>query len=156
MILHNDIWGDTSVTLIEEIDNQFLIVGELNMLALYSKLDRKQSKALQEALTTFYEILFSSKDKDKIDDTVPFAPDISFDDDGNGCCTNPYIDFAIVNIKTGEVLVDRVHDKTYTVDDNKDYDQFLAYEWKTVRAWEAKDGKMIFYILPPRGKKAKP
>ena len=61
---------------------------------------------------------------------------------GNGCCTNPYTDFAIVNIKTGEVLVDRVHDKTYTVDDNKDYDQFLAYEWKTVRAWEAKDGKM--------------
>lgn len=47
---------------------------------------------------------------------------------GNGCCTNPYTDFAIVNIKTGEVLVDRVHDKTYTVDDNKDYDQFLAYE----------------------------
>lgn len=45
---------------------------------------------------------------------------------GNGCCTNPYTDFAIVNIKTGEVLVDRVHDKTYTVDDNKDYDQFLA------------------------------
>lgn len=75
---------------------------------------------------------------------------------GNGCCTNPYIDFSIVNIKTGEVLVDRAHDKTYTVDDNKDYDQFLAYEWKTVRAWEAKDGKMIFYILPPRGKKAKP
>lgn len=71
---------------------------------------------------------------------------------GNGCCTNPYIDFAIVNIKTGEVLVDRVHDRTYTVDDNKDYDQFLAYEWKTVRAWEAKDGKMIFYILPPKKK----
>ena len=69
---------------------------------------------------------------------------------GNGCCMNPYTDFAIVNIKTGEVLVDRVHDKTYTVDDNKDYDQFLAYEWKTVRAWEAKDGKMIFYILPPQ------
>lgn len=71
---------------------------------------------------------------------------------GNGCCTNPYIDFSIVNIKTGEVLVDRAHDKTYTVDDNKDYDQFLAYEWKTVRAWEAKDGKMIFYILPPKKK----
>lgn len=91
MILHNDIWGDTSVTLIEEIDNQFLIVGELNMLALYSKLDRKQSKALQEALTTFYEILFSSKDKDKIDDTVPFAPDILYDDDGIGylCLMQP-------------------------------------------------------------------
>lgn len=68
----------------------------------------------------------------------------------NGCCTNPYIDFAIVNIKTGEVLVDRVSDKTYTVDDNKDYDLFLPYEWKTVRAWEVRDGKMIFYILPPK------
>lgn len=73
----------------------------------------------------------------------------------NGCCTNPYIDFAIVNIKTGKVFVDRVSDKTYTVDDNKDYDLFLPYEWKTVRAWEAKGGKMIFYILPPRGKKAR-
>ena len=84
MILHNDIWGDTSVTLIEEIDNQFLIVRELNMLALYSRLNKEQSHALQQALATFYEILFSSKDKDKIDDTVPFTPDISFDDDGNG------------------------------------------------------------------------
>ena len=84
MVLHNDIWGDTSVIIIEEMDNQFLVVKELNMLALYSKLDRKQSKTLQEALITFYKILFSSKDKDKIDDTIPFAPDISFDDDGNG------------------------------------------------------------------------
>lgn len=74
MILHNDIWGDTSVTLIEEIDNQFLIVRELNMLALYSRLNKEQSHALQQALATFYEILFSSKDKDKIDDTVPFTP----------------------------------------------------------------------------------
>lgn len=85
MILHNDIWGDTSVIIIEEIDNnQFLIVEELNMLALYSRLNKEQSHALQQALATFYEILFSSKDKDKIDDTVPFTPDISFDDDGNG------------------------------------------------------------------------
>lgn len=91
MILHNDIWGDTSVTLIEEIDNQFLIVRELNMLALYSRLNKEQSHALQQALATFYEILFSSKDKDKIDDTVPFTPDISFDDDGNGylCLVRP-------------------------------------------------------------------
>lgn len=91
MILHNDIWGDTSVTLIEEIDNQFLIVRELNMLALYSRLNKEQSHALQQALATFYEILFSSKDKDKIDDTIPFTPDISFDDDGNGylCLVRP-------------------------------------------------------------------
>ena len=91
MILHNDIWGDTSVTIIEEIDNQFLIVRELNMLALYSRLNKEQSHALQQALATFYEILFSSKDKDKIDDTVPFTPDISFDDDGNGylCLVRP-------------------------------------------------------------------
>lgn len=45
MVLHNDIWGGTSVTLIEEIDSQFLIVRELNMLALYSRLDKEQSKA---------------------------------------------------------------------------------------------------------------
>lgn len=101
MTLHNDIWGDTGVTIIEKIDRQFLIVGELNMLALYSKLDRKQSKALQEALTTFYEILFSSKDKDKIDDTVPFAPDISFDDDGNGylCLVRPMQDNSVAGLK---------------------------------------------------------
>lgn len=101
MVLHNDIWGDTNVTLIEEIDSQFLIVRELNMLALYSKLDRKQSKALQEALTTFYEILFSSKDKDKIDDTVPFTPDISFDDDGNGylCLVRPMQDNSVAGLK---------------------------------------------------------
>ena len=101
MILHNDIWGDTGVTIIEEIDRRFLIVGELNMLALYSKLDRKQSKTLQEALTTFYEILFSSKDKDKIDDTVPFTPDISFDDDGNRylCLVKPTQENSITDLK---------------------------------------------------------
>lgn len=101
MILHNDIWGDTSVTLIEEIDNQFLIVRELNMLALYSRLNKEQSHALQQALATFYEILFSSKDKDKIDDTVPFTPDISFDDDGNGylCLVKPTQENSITDLK---------------------------------------------------------
>ena len=101
MILHNDIWGDTSVTLIEEIDNQFLIVRELNMLALYSRLNKEQGHALQQALATFYEILFSSKDKDKIDDTVPFTPDISFDDDGNGylCLVRPTQENSITNLK---------------------------------------------------------
>lgn len=48
MVLHNDIWGDTSVTLIEEIDNQSLIVRELNMLALYSQLNKEQGKVLKE------------------------------------------------------------------------------------------------------------
>lgn len=91
MALHNDIWGNTGVTIIEEIDRRFLIVGELNMLALYSRLSKKQGKALQDALTTFYEILFSSKNKDKINEAIPFAPDISFDDDGNGylCLVRP-------------------------------------------------------------------
>lgn len=102
MILHNDIWGDTSVIIIEEMDNQFLVVKELNMLALYSKLDRKQSKTLQEALITFYKILFSSKDKDKIDDTIPFAPDISFDDDGNEylCLIRPIQENSVTNLTT--------------------------------------------------------
>lgn len=101
MILHNDICGDTSVTLIEEIDNQFLIVRELNMLALYSRLNKEQSHALQQALATFYEILFSSKDKDKIDDTVPFTPDISFDDDGNGylCLVRPMQENSATELK---------------------------------------------------------
>lgn len=101
MILRNDIWGDTSVIIIEEIDNQFLIVRELNMLALYSRLNKEQSHALQQALATFYEILFSSKDKDKIDETVPFAPDISFDDDDNGylCLIRPMQENSVANLK---------------------------------------------------------
>ena len=65
MVLHNDIWGDTSVIIIEEMDNQFLVVKELNMLALYSKLDRKQSKTLQEALIMFYKIFLTVKTKIK-------------------------------------------------------------------------------------------
>lgn len=68
----------------------------------------------------------------------------------NFCCIDPYTDYAIVNIKTGEVLVDRVHDRTYTVDDVDDYAKFLPYARKQIRKWEVKDGKMIFYILPPR------
>lgn len=101
MTLHNDIWGDTGVTIIEKIDRRFLIVGELNMLALYSKLDRKQSKALQDALTTFYEILFNSKNKDKINEAIPFTPDISFDDDGNGylCLVRPMHDNSVAGLK---------------------------------------------------------
>lgn len=46
MVLHNDIWGNTSVTVIEEIDSRFLIAEELNMLALYSRLNKEQSKTL--------------------------------------------------------------------------------------------------------------
>lgn len=74
---------------------------------------------------------------------------------GNHCCIDPYIDFAIVNIKTGEVLVDRVHDKTMTVDDVDDYLKYLPYERKQIRKWEVKNGQIIFYILPPKKKKAK-
>lgn len=101
MILRNDIWGDTSVTLIEEIDNQFLIVRELNMLALYSKLNKEQEKALRKVLTVFYEILFSSKDKSRVSDTVPFAPDVSFDDDSNRylCLVKPTQENSITDLK---------------------------------------------------------
>lgn len=101
MILRNDIWGDTSVTLIEEIDNQFLIVRELNMLALYSKLNKEQEKALRKVLAVFYEILFSSKDKSRVSDTVPFAPDVSFDDDRNRylCLVKPTQENSITDLK---------------------------------------------------------
>lgn len=110
MVLHNNIWGDTSVTLIEEIDNQFLIVRELNMLALYSRLNKEQSHVLQQALATFYEILFSSKDKDKIDDTVPFTPDVSFDDDGNGylCLVRPMQENSATELKAIAQKISRV------------------------------------------------
>lgn len=101
MVLHNDIWGDTSVTVIEEIDSRFLIAEELNMLALYSRLNKEQRKTLQEALATFYDILFNSNGKDKIDETVPFAPDVSFGDDGNEylCLVSPMQENSIANLR---------------------------------------------------------
>lgn len=121
MILHNDIWGDTSVTLIEEIDNQFLIVRELNMLALYSRLDKEQSKALQKALTTFYKILFSSKDKANINDTVPFTPDVSFDDDGNGylCLVRPMQENSITDLKATAQKIAEVDTVVTTLPDSR-------------------------------------
>lgn len=101
MVLHNDILGDTSVTVIEEIDSRFLIAEELIMLALYSRLNKEQRKTLQEALATFYDILFNSNGKDKIDETVPFALDVSFDDDGNEylCLVSPMQENSIANLR---------------------------------------------------------
>lgn len=121
MILHNDIWGDTSVTLIEEIDNQFLIVRELNMLALYSRLNKEQSHALQQALATFYEILFSSKDKDKIDDAVPFTPDISFDNKENGylCLVRPMQDNSFAELKDIAQKISEVETTIATLPDSR-------------------------------------
>lgn len=48
-----------------------------------------------------------------------------------------------------------VKSQSHEIDDVDDYNKFLPYARKQVQAWEAKDGKMIFYILPPR-KKQKP
>lgn len=121
MVLHNDIWGNTSVTAIEEINNQFLIVRELNMLALYSRLNKEQSHALQQALATFYEILFSSKDKDKSDDTVPFTPDISFDDDGNEylCLVSPMQENSIANLRAIAQKISEVDTAITTLPDSR-------------------------------------
>lgn len=121
MVLHNDIWGNTSVTIIEEINNQFLIVRELNMLALYSRLNKEQSHALQQALATFYEILFSSKDKDKSDDTVPFTPDISFDDDGNEylCLVSPMQENSIANLRAIAQKISEVDTAITTLPDSR-------------------------------------
>ena len=121
MVLHNDIWGNTSVTVIEEINNQFLIVRELNMLALYSWLNKEQSHALQQALATFYEILFSSKDKDKSDDTVPFTPDISFDDDGNEylCLVSPMQENSIANLRAIAQKISEVDTAITTLPDSR-------------------------------------
>lgn len=121
MVLHNDIWGNTSVTVIEEINNQFLIVRELNMLALYSRLNKEQSHALHQALATFYEILFSSKDKDKSDDTVPFTPDISFDDDGNEylCLVSPMQENSIANLRAIAQKISEVDTAITTLPDSR-------------------------------------
>lgn len=121
MVLHNDIWGDTSVIIIEEMDNQFLVVKELNMLALYSRLNKEQSHALQQALATFYEILFSSKDKDKSDDTVPFTPDISFDDDGNEylCLVSPMQENSIANLRAIAQKISEVDTAITTLPDSR-------------------------------------
>lgn len=121
MVLHNDIWGNTSVTVIEEINNQFLFVRELNMLALYSRLNKEQSHALQQALATFYEILFSSKDKDKSDDTVPFTPDISFDDDGNEylCLVSPMQENSIANLRAIAQKISEVDTAITTLPDSR-------------------------------------
>lgn len=121
MVLHNDILGNTSVTVIEEINNQFLIVRELNMLALYSRLNKEQSHALQQALATFYEILFSSKDKDKSDDIVPFTPDISFDDDGNEylCLVSPMQENSIANLRAIAQKISEVDTAITTLPDSR-------------------------------------
>lgn len=102
MPLQNDILGDTGVTIIEEIDRRFLIVGELNILTLYSRLSKEQGKALREALAVFYEILFSNRDKSRVSDTIHFAPDISFDDDGNEylCLIRPIQENSVTNLTT--------------------------------------------------------
>lgn len=56
-------------------------------------------------------------------------------------------DTTTIKDKEGEL---RVHDRTHAIDDVDDYNKFLPYARKQVQAWEAKDGKMIFYILPPQ------
>lgn len=121
MVLHNDIWGNTSVTVIEEIDSRFLIAEELNMLALYSRLNKEQSKTLQEALATFYDILFSSKDKTRVSETVPFAPDVSFDDDGNEylCLVSPMQDNSVAGLKGIAQIISEVDTAITTLPDSR-------------------------------------
>lgn len=71
---------------------------------------------------------------------------------GYCCCIDPYTDFSIVSVKTGKVLVDRVHDRTNTVNDDSDLGKYIPYERKQIQSWETKKGKIIFYILPPKKK----
>lgn len=121
MVLHNDIWGNTSVTVIEEIDSRFLIAEELNILALYSRLNKEQSKTLQEALATFYDILFSSKDKTRVSETVPFAPDVSFDNEGNGylCLVRPTQENSITDLKAIAQKISEVDTAITTLPDSR-------------------------------------
>lgn len=139
MVLHNDIWGNTSVTVIEEIDSRFLIAEELNMLALYSRLNKEQSKTLQEALATFYDILFNSNGKDKIDETVPFAPDVSFDDDGNGylCLVKPTQENSITDLKAIAQKISEVDTAITTLPDSRK--AVVSYEVAQLIIYGGKD-----------------
>ena len=69
----------------------------------------------------FYEILFSSKDKDKIDDTIPFAPDISFDSDGNGylCLVKPTQENSITDLKAIAQKISEVDTAITTLPDSR-------------------------------------
>ena len=71
-------------------------------MALYSRLSKEQGKALRKVLAVFYEILFSNRDESRANDTIPFAPDISFDDDGNGylCLIRPMQENSVAGLKS--------------------------------------------------------
>ncbi len=100
------------------------------MLALYSRLNKEQSKALQKALTTFYEILFSSKDKANINDAVPFAPDVSFDDDGNGylCLVRPMQKNSVAGLKSIAQKVAEVDAAITALPDSDSRKAVVSYE----------------------------
>lgn len=70
-------------------------------MAPYSRLSKEQGKALRKVLAVFYEILFSNRDESRANDTIPFAPDVSFDDDGNGylCLVRPMQDNSVAGLK---------------------------------------------------------
>lgn len=91
------------------------------MLALYSKLSKEQEKALRKALAVFYEILFSSKDKSRVSDTVPFAPDVSFDDDSNRylCLVKPTQENSIMDIKATAQKIAEVDTVVTTLPDSR-------------------------------------
>lgn len=130
MTLQNDILGDTGVTIIEEIDRRFLIVGELNILTLYSRLSKEQGKALREALAVFYEILFSNRDKSRVNDAVPFAPDVSFDDDGNGylCLVRPMQKNSVAGLKSIAQKVAEVDAAITALPDSDSRKAVVSYE----------------------------
>lgn len=100
------------------------------MLALYSRLDKEQSKALQKALTTFYEILFSSKDKANINDTVPFTLDVSFDDDGNGylCLVRPMQENSATELKAIAQKISGVEATVTALPDSDSRKAVVSYE----------------------------
>ena len=91
------------------------------MTSVVGGFTKEQSHALQQALATFYEILFSSKDKDKSDDTVPFTPDISFDDDGNEylCLVSPMQENSIANLRAIAQKISEVDTAITTLPDSR-------------------------------------
>lgn len=71
------------------------------------------------------------------------------------CRADIYFDYQLIDAATGEILVDRVYDRTYkksNKEEGEEYYQFEPYKHWTVKEWLIAEGKMVFYIAPAKQK----
>lgn len=71
------------------------------------------------------------------------------------CRTDIYFDYQLIDAATGEILVDRVYDRTYKKSNKEELEedyQFEPYKHWAVKKWRIAEGKMVFYIAPTKQK----